>query len=69
MRLILSVTVLTALSAGFPFPSYAQWLHYPTPGIPRTKDGKPDLGAPTREKRLPRTSGMIGSGSRKRHRK
>src|SRR5215472_9294391 len=21
----------------------AQWLHYPTPGIPRTPDGKPDL--------------------------
>jgi len=24
----------------------AQWLNYPTPGIPRTKDGKPDLSAP-----------------------
>src|SRR5215471_5145516 len=24
----------------------AQWLHYPTPGIPRTKDGKPLLTAP-----------------------
>jgi len=24
----------------------AQWLHYPTPGIPRTKDGKPNLTAP-----------------------
>src|SRR5437660_1267576 len=24
----------------------AQWLHYPTPGIPRTKDGKPRLTAP-----------------------
>lgn len=23
----------------------AQWLHYPTPGTPRTSDGKPDLGA------------------------
>ena len=23
----------------------AQWLDYPTPGIPRTKDGKPDLSA------------------------
>jgi hypothetical protein len=29
----------------------AQWLNYPTPGIPRTKDGKADLAAPT-----PRTS-------------
>jgi hypothetical protein len=24
----------------------AQWLNYPTPGIPRTSDGKPDLSAP-----------------------
>jgi hypothetical protein len=24
----------------------AQWLNYPTPGIPRTKDGKPNLTAP-----------------------
>ena len=24
----------------------AQWLNYPTPGIPRTKEGKPDLSAP-----------------------
>src|SRR5260221_3908206 len=29
----------------------AQWLNYPTPGIPRTADGKPNLAAPT-----PRTS-------------
>jgi hypothetical protein len=24
----------------------AQWLHYPTPGIPRSRDGKPNLSAP-----------------------
>jgi len=24
----------------------AQWLNYPTPGIPRLADGKPDLNAP-----------------------
>ena len=24
----------------------AQWLNFPTPGTPRTKDGKPDLSAP-----------------------
>ncbi len=29
----------------------AQWLHYKTPGIPRTADGKPDLAAP-----MPRTA-------------
>ncbi|HEY1240936.1 MAG TPA: hypothetical protein VGF16_10285 [Bryobacteraceae bacterium] len=27
-------------------PLAAQWVHYPTPGIPRTKDGKPNLSAP-----------------------
>ena len=27
-------------------PIYGQWLNYPTPGIPRTADGKPDLSAP-----------------------
>jgi|SRR5579871_402054 len=29
----------------------AQWLHYPTPGMPRTPDGKPNLAA-----RAPKTS-------------
>src|SRR5262249_25333517 len=24
----------------------AQWLHYPTAGVPRTRDGKPDRSAP-----------------------
>jgi hypothetical protein len=32
-------------------PVLAQWLKYPTPGIPRTPDDKPDLAAPA-----PRTS-------------
>src|SRR5579872_4335331 len=27
-------------------PLAAQWLHQPTPGIPRTADGKPNLTAP-----------------------
>jgi hypothetical protein len=27
-------------------PTAAQWINYPTPGIPRTADGKPDLSAP-----------------------
>ncbi|HXP87078.1 MAG TPA: hypothetical protein VN841_20275 [Bryobacteraceae bacterium] len=31
--------------------AYAQWLNYPTPGIPRTRDGKPNLAA-----RAPRAS-------------
>jgi hypothetical protein len=29
-----------------PFDARAQWLNYPDPGIPRLKDGKPNLSAP-----------------------
>src|SRR5580692_11172554 len=27
--------------------AFAQWLNFPTPGTPRTRDGKPNLAAPT----------------------
>ena len=40
---MLSAFVVAALAAPLP----AQWLHYPTPGMPRTADGKPNLSAPT----------------------
>lgn len=33
-------------------PVFGQWIHYPTPGIPRTPDGKPNMSAPA-----PKTSG------------
>ena len=39
-RRILVVLVLAVTTAS------AQWLHYPTAGIPRTRDGKPNLNAP-----------------------
>ena len=32
--------------AAVPAALSAQWLDYPTPGIPRTPDGKPNLAAP-----------------------
>jgi hypothetical protein len=38
--LVAAILVITTTSA------VAQWLNYPTPGIPRTADGKPDLSAP-----------------------
>src|SRR5262245_41044926 len=38
------VTALTLLLIAIEL--HAQWLNYPTPGIPRTPDGKPDLSAP-----------------------
>src|SRR5438552_4847920 len=28
-------------------PAVAQWLNYPTPGVPKTADGRPNLSAPT----------------------
>src|SRR5438105_13461376 len=37
------VLVLLSLLAGS---AYAQWLNFPTPGTPRTRDGKPNLAAP-----------------------
>jgi hypothetical protein len=39
-----SRTLFAALLLVSPLPG--QWLNYPTPGIPRTKDGKPNLSAP-----------------------
>ncbi len=37
---------LALLAILFASPAGAQWLHYPEPGIPRTRDGKPNLAAP-----------------------
>jgi hypothetical protein len=41
-RLLVGSAILLALYS----PLAAQWLHYPTPGVARTPDGKPDLTAP-----------------------
>jgi hypothetical protein len=43
--------VLLMFVASFWTPLAAQWLNYPTPHLPRTPDGKPDLSGP-----VPRTS-------------
>jgi hypothetical protein len=32
--------------AAFPLALFAQWPDYPTPGVPKTPDGKPNLSAP-----------------------
>jgi len=42
--------LLELLIVGLAFtisPIAAQWLDYPTPNVPRTPDGKPNLSAPT----------------------
>src|ERR1700691_450490 len=46
-----AAAILAAFAFLFATEADAQWLSYPTPGIPRTPDGKPNLAAPT-----PRTS-------------
>ena len=49
MRLRFLAPTLAAVSVVFTLsnPAEAQWINHPTPGIPRTADGKPDLTAPT----------------------
>jgi hypothetical protein len=42
---ICGLIVLAISSAPLSSPLDAQWLKYPTPGIPRTRDGKPHLSA------------------------
>jgi hypothetical protein len=41
------MTVLLLMTLVIAKPVSAQWLKYPTAGIPRTSDGKPNLNAPT----------------------
>ena len=45
------VTTVVAIVIGSPLA--AQWIKYPVPGTPRTRDGKPNLAAPA-----PRTRGV-----------
>jgi hypothetical protein len=42
MRKHMLAAIFVMLVPGAP----SQWLNYPTPGTPRTRDGKPNLGAP-----------------------
>ena len=42
LRPIAAASLVCVLSA----PATAQWINYPTPGIPRLPDGKPNLSAP-----------------------
>jgi hypothetical protein len=46
-RVLIRAAKLLAVFAIFSSPVWAQWEDYPTRGVPKTKDGKPDLTAPT----------------------
>jgi hypothetical protein len=40
------LVAVLAVAASLTVPATAQWLKYPTAGVPRSVDGKPDLSAP-----------------------
>jgi hypothetical protein len=46
MRLKTAVQALLFVFVLLPSGAHAQWLNFPTPGTPRTPDGKPNLAAP-----------------------
>jgi len=47
MSIILRIAVLTVVTAAVSVPALAQWLTYPTAGVPRLPNGSPNLQAPT----------------------
>ncbi len=47
MRYLVPAVVVVALWTTSFAPVAAQWIRYPTAGVPRTRDGKPDLAART----------------------
>ena len=58
MKARIPIVVLAALFAAVPVA--AQWLNYPAPDVPRTKDGKPNLStrAPRARNGEPDLSGI-----------
>src|SRR4249920_206338 len=47
MNTVINAVGLMTLVAVFSPSLSAQWPSFPTPGVPRTADGKPNLSAPT----------------------
>ena len=48
---VMTVAAVVVLSSAMSLPLDAQWLHYPTPGVPKLPNGSPNLSAAA-----PRTS-------------
>ena len=46
VRMTIAATVVMAVTSVHTSPSAAQWVRYPTAGVPRTSAGTPDLNAP-----------------------
>src|SRR5712691_13143185 len=47
MKDVLRSIIVAAVIVVLPTPIRAQWLNYPTAGLPKTPSGLPNLGAPT----------------------
>ena len=47
VRTAINAALLVATVFALSTHLHAQWLNHPTPGVPRTADGKPNLNAPT----------------------
>src|SRR5262247_1594214 len=46
MKIVCRFASLAMISSAIATPLDAQWLHYPTPGVPRLPNGSPNLQAP-----------------------
>ncbi len=46
MKTLFHAAGVLAITVAISIPAAAQWPSFPTPGVPRTADGKPDLTAP-----------------------
>ena len=47
MKYLFGALAMVVILGGLPGVLFAQWPNYPTPGVPKGPDGKPDLNGPT----------------------
>src|ERR1700685_2074714 len=46
MKSLVGALAIVVVLSGLPGALFAQWPNYPTPGVPKGPDGKPDLAGP-----------------------